>query len=59
MDAGGSVRLTVTGPMAPYEAALRAELTRVGYAPLSVAGVVRVMARLSDWMQLHGITPGG
>ncbi len=59
MDTGGSVRLTVTGPLAPYEAALRAELTRVGYAPLSVAGVVRAMARLSDWMRYHGIAPGG
>jgi integrase/recombinase XerD len=59
MDAGGSVRLTVTGPLAPYEAALRVELTRVGYAPVSVIGVVRAMARLSDWMRHRGIAPGG
>lgn len=57
MDAGGSVRLTVTGPMAPYETALRAELTRVGYAPVSVTDIVRAMARLSDWMHQHGIAP--
>jgi len=36
MDAGGSVRLMVTGSLALYETALRAELTRVGYAPVSV-----------------------
>jgi hypothetical protein len=37
MDTGGSVHLTVTGPLAPYESALRVELTRVGYAPWTAA----------------------
>jgi integrase/recombinase XerD len=59
MDMGGSVHLTVTGPLASYESALRAELTRVGYAPVSVTGVVRAMARLSDWMHHRGIAPAG
>ena len=39
------------GPLAPYEALLRTELTRVGYAPFTVNETVRAMARMSAWMQ--------
>jgi site-specific recombinase XerD len=49
----------VVGPLAPYEAGLRAELAQAGYAASSVADVVRAMARLSGWLQATGLTPGG
>jgi len=41
----------MTGPLAPYEAGLRAELTQAGYAPKSMADAVLMMARLSRWME--------
>jgi len=61
MDAGRDgvvtgVRVTVTGPLAQYESALRAELARWGYAPSSVRDVVAMMARLSRWMDERGVT---
>ncbi len=51
---------TVTvGPLVPYEALLRMELTRVGYAPLTVNETVRSMARLSAWMLQRDLTAAG
>jgi site-specific recombinase XerD len=47
--------LVVAGPLAAYEAGLREELARQGYAPSSVADVVRTMARLSAWLAEAGI----
>jgi integrase/recombinase XerD len=41
----------VTGPLAGYESALRAELTRVGYAPATVRDIIAAMVRVSGWMQ--------
>jgi len=51
MDGGGRARhgpapRVGTGPLAGYESALRAELTRVGYAPASVRDIVAAMVRL-------------
>jgi hypothetical protein len=40
MTTNGSVRQAVTGPLAPFEAAYRVELARVGYTPSSIRGVV-------------------
>ena len=47
----GPAPRVVTGPLAGYESALRAELTRVGYAPATVRDIIAAMVRLSGWMQ--------
>lgn len=39
MSTGGSVRSTVTGPLAAFEAQFRAELARVGYTSSSMRGL--------------------
>lgn len=44
----------VSGPLAPYQAALRAELARTGYADSSARDVVRAMSRLSVWLEGNG-----
>lgn len=43
------------GPLAVYESALREGMARRGYANTSVREAVGVMARLSGWMDSHGI----
>lgn len=45
--------------MAPFEAAFRVELARVGYAPSSIDAAVRAMARLDAWLVERGLPPGG
>lgn len=45
----------MTGPLAPYESALRGQLTNVGYASLSVTAAVRVMRSLSAWMEQRDV----
>jgi site-specific recombinase XerD len=49
----------VTGPLAWYEPALRADLARLGYAPSSVRDIVAMMARLSRWMDERGVSVAG
>ena len=56
---GSSVRSVVSGPLAPFEAAFRAELARVGYTPSSVRGAVAAMARLSRWLEVRALAPSG
>ncbi|WP_433453710.1 site-specific integrase [Streptomyces sp. CA-142005] len=46
----GPVPLVVTGPLAPYESLVCAELASRGYAASSVKDAVRMMRRLSLWM---------
>lgn len=46
----------VSGPLAGFEGAFRAELERTGYTPPSVSAAVSVMGQLSGWMQRNGIT---
>ncbi len=46
----------VSGPLAGFEVAFRAELERTGYTPSSVDAAVSVMGDLSGWMQRNGIT---
>ncbi|MFK0297429.1 site-specific integrase [Streptomyces sp. NPDC090442] len=46
----GPVPLVMTGPLSPYESLLRAELASLGYAGSSVTDAVRMMRRLSTWM---------
>lgn len=61
MDVGerrrrGPVPAVMTGPLAPYELTLRAELARAGYAASSVRDAVRTMSRLSGWLDRQGLT---
>jgi integrase/recombinase XerD len=45
----------MTGPLAPYEAAVRTAMEDAGYARLSVAEATRIMRQLSDWMASRGV----
>lgn len=47
------------GPLIGYEPALRVRMQRWGYAPLSVSEAVRVMRRLSRWMDERGMDAAG
>lgn len=62
MDVGGGRRrgpvpLVTVGVLAPYELLLRTELASLGYAAGSVTDAVRMLRRLSDWMQWRELTP--
>lgn len=54
MDRSGSSGV-VSGPLAGFEFAFRAELERTGYVPSSVSAAVSVMGQLSGWMQRNGV----
>lgn len=45
----------VTGPLASYVEGFRAELSRLGYTPLTAAGHVRLVAHLSRWLAAEGL----
>jgi integrase/recombinase XerD len=45
----------VSGPLAEFEVAFRAELERTGYTPSSASAAVSVMGQLSGWMQRNRI----
>src|SRR5438045_943323 len=59
MIRNGSVRLMVTGPLAPFEAAFRVELARVGYTSRSARDLVQSMARLSRWLEGKALPVSG
>ena len=59
MSTDGSVRQAVSGPLAPFEAAFRVELARVGYTSSSIRGAVGAMVRLSRWLEDRGLSPSG
>lgn len=48
----------VPGPLAGYADGFAARLADLGYAPLSAANQLRVMARLSRWLAECGLGPG-
>lgn len=45
----------VSGPLAGFEVAFRAELKRTGYTPSSVSAAISAMGQLSGWMQRNTI----
>lgn len=45
----------VTGPLSQHSEALRAELARLGYTPLSAASKLRLVAHLSRWLTTQGL----
>ena len=49
----------VRGPLAPYAGGFRAELERLGYAPLTAATHVRLVAHLSRWLAREGAEAPG
>lgn len=52
-------KVQVTGPLLPFKKGFIKDLAEHGYAPLSAANQVRVLAHLSRWMEAKGITPDG
>jgi len=59
MNAEGRGVPVVAGPLAGYEAAFRAYLSRSGCAQVSVRHLMRVMAGASRWLEERGVTAGG
>jgi integrase/recombinase XerD len=53
-----SLCVRVTGPLAAYAAGFRVELVACGYAPLSTARHLLVMARMSGWLEARGLDAG-
>jgi site-specific recombinase XerD len=49
----------VSGPLAAYESLVRTELTRMGYAAVSVRASLWAMGRLSEWLALRGVLVEG
>jgi integrase/recombinase XerD len=49
-------RVLMSGPVAPFADAYRAELLERGYAPLSVVNELRQAARFSRWLEAAGLT---
>src|SRR2546421_9996644 len=49
-------RVRVTGPLLPRAAGFAAWLTQQGYKPWSVAFHLRLMAKVSCWMQVEGVS---
>ena len=50
VSGGGPAPMLMTGPLAPYQAVVRASMTQAGYAASSVVEARRAMRRLSEWM---------
>jgi site-specific recombinase XerD len=55
---GTASRVRVTGPLAPFAPGFADELAGLGYAPLSAANQVRVLAHASRWLQAQGLEAG-
>lgn len=53
----GPVPLVMTGSLVPYELLVRTELASLGYAAASVTDAVRMMRRLSAWMERRELAP--
>lgn len=51
-------KVQVRGPLAEFVPLVAAEALECGYTPLTTAGVLRLMAHLSRWMQARGMGAG-
>src|SRR5215216_1735011 len=49
-------RVVMTGPLAAFADAYRAQLRDRGYTPLTTVNELRQMARLSRWLEACGLT---
>jgi site-specific recombinase XerD len=54
--AGAPARIVVAGPLAPFAAGLRTELTRQGFTRHVVAAHTHLLAHLSGWLAEHKMT---
>jgi hypothetical protein len=52
-------RVRLFGPLQEFGAGFVGELERLGYSPVGATLQVRLMARVSGWMQAEGLVPGG
>jgi integrase/recombinase XerD len=50
-------RVRVRGPLAEFAPLVAAQAREHGYTPLTTAGVLRLMAHLSRWMEARGLGP--
>jgi site-specific recombinase XerD len=51
-------KVRVRGPLAEFVPLVTAEARECGYTPLTTAGMLRLMAHLSRWMQARGMGAG-
>ena len=51
-----SIGIRISGPLAGFAEGYGADLTQLGYAPASVRLQMKVLADLSDWLSIHGMT---
>jgi integrase/recombinase XerD len=52
-------RVRVRGPLEAFAPGFVVELERVGYSPIGATLQVRLMARLSGWLESEGLSPVG
>jgi integrase/recombinase XerD len=52
-------RVPVSGPLAAFAPGFAAELERVGYSPLGAMLQLRLMARVSRWLESEGLDAAG
>lgn len=52
-------RVRLLGPLQEFGPGFVGELERLGYSPVGATLQVRLMARVSGWMQAEGLVPGG
>src|SRR5438128_1564861 len=53
----GPAEVSVMGPLAPWAAGYIDELSDQGYAPVSAAAQLRLMAHVSVWLEKRGLRP--
>ncbi|HZL49078.1 MAG TPA: site-specific integrase [Solirubrobacteraceae bacterium] len=52
-------RVRLSGPLQEFGPGFVGELERLGYSPVGATLQVRLVARVSGWMQAEGLVPGG
>jgi len=52
-------RVRLSGPLQEFGQGFVGELERLGYSPIGTTLQVRLMARVSSWMQAESLVPGG
>ena len=52
-------RVRLSGPLQEFGPGFVGELERLGYSPIGATLQVRLMARVSSWMQAESLGPGG
>jgi integrase/recombinase XerD len=52
-------RVRLSGPLQEFGPGFVVELERLGYSPIGATLQVQLMARVSSWLQVEGLVPGG